>query len=122
MIVSPMREIKLDEVRLVLDPASIREVKHGRLGRQRTKLKTFKAYVGEAPIGTVELTMVTFEQRTPGRMYVNRRWQSPRWQAQLPIGVGRYSRSHYETKALALESLVWSYNAEVRASAQRQET
>ena len=30
-------------------------------------------------IGTVERRMVTRERKTPGRTYVNARWQSPGW-------------------------------------------
>lgn len=31
-------------------------------------------------IGFIRYTLITHERRTPGKMYVNSRWQSPGWQ------------------------------------------
>lgn len=56
-------------------------------------------------IGTVAQEMATFERRTPGRRYVNARWQSPRWFYYVAGQVWR-SRMAYTTRKDAVGALV----------------
>lgn len=63
-----------------------------RVGRARTVMinRVYElSYEGEV-IGYAQRRLVTREQRTPGRRYVNRRWESPAWLA--CDGPGRYER------------------------------
>lgn len=55
-------------------------------------------------IGTIEYTMITREQRTPGKRYVNKRWRSPGWRTHR-AGEGAY-RHESDTKARGIQRLV----------------
>lgn len=48
-------------------------------------------------IGGIRYVMMTHEQRTPGRMYVNKRWESPGWSFMTgkPTGLHDLKFSHY---------------------------
>lgn len=64
------------------------------LGGQRIKL------------GRVYQRLATMEQRTPGKRYVNRRWESPRWFYAVEGGDNRYShRLTHETRQEAARRL-----------------
>jgi hypothetical protein len=56
-------------------------------------------------IGGVKRELATFEQRTPGRVYVNKRWESPRW---YPYVLGHTGRRPFycETRKEAAERLL----------------
>lgn len=91
------------DVRLVLQEDSLKDVrKHGR--RQETVLRVYDVYHGDTHIGTVGLDMATFEQRTPGRMWVNKRWCSPRWFSITPDE--HWGRPYHETRKAALNALL----------------
>ena len=67
-------------------------VQIGSFGHSRTVMvnRVYElSYEGEV-IGYAQRRLVTREQRTPGRRYVNRRWESPAWLA--CDGPGRYER------------------------------
>lgn len=90
-------------------------------GKLRNRARTIKVgriwhvyYDGEV-IGAIRYALMTREQRTPGRTYVNSRWQSPGWQAiygekaknattEYATGFHR-AREHYSKKD-AIESIV----------------
>jgi uncharacterized protein YqjF (DUF2071 family) len=55
-------------------------------------------------LGKIRYVMVTHERRTPGKRYVNARWQSPGWQFQTASGRGVYWRDS-DTKKWALEMI-----------------
>lgn len=55
-------------------------------------------------IGYVKYDMITRERRTPGRTYVNARWESPGWLRSESRFGGLEKRSRRE----AVESLVWA--------------
>lgn len=111
-----MTKIAVEDIRLQLDPDSIKEAKHGKRRRQISKLMRYRAFVGDREIGYVEKAMQTFENRTPGRVWVNYRWESPRWKVHLDGE--SYSRSYYETRKAGVEALVWWFNARVDREAQ----
>lgn len=59
-------------------------------------------------IGKVGQLLTTFEQRTPGRQYVNRRWQSPRWYwAAGDEHLASFRQVYSETRKEATERLVY---------------
>lgn len=113
-----MRE--LGEVNLTLHSTG-RTVKVGRYPTRDVLLKTYNVTDAEGNlIGRVSLDMATFEQRTPGRMYVNSRWQSPRWF----YSVGdRFSRSRifYGTRKEAITALLRSIAQDADAPAARED-
>lgn len=51
----------------------------GRKLKDDVRLSKFEVLLDGLPIGIVERVMLTRERRTPGRRYVNARWQSPGW-------------------------------------------
>ncbi len=63
------------------------KVRHsGRRSREAKDitLTTYDVLLDGEPIGQVERAMLTREQRTPGRRYVNARWSSPGWRYRGP--------------------------------------
>lgn len=68
-----------------------------------------RAYTVLLPDGTeagrVETYMATMEQRSPGKRYVNRRWQSERWCARR-AGTYRWWWHAWETPGKAAEYLI----------------
>lgn len=58
-------------------------------------------------IGRITYSMITRERKTPGRRYVNSRWESPGWRAYLPsAGAYGYGRESY-SRADAVRHLVF---------------
>lgn len=104
--------IEPKDVKIVLRETG-RTVRHGKRRRQETTLKDYNVLAPDGSIiGVVMLKMQTFEQKTPGRVYVNSRWESPRWFRALgdsPYGGGRYW-SYFETRKQAVEALLHDYN------------
>ncbi|HEX8321603.1 hypothetical protein [Longimicrobium sp.] len=47
--------------------------------REPIKLPRYQVRLDGETIGTVERALLTRERRTPGRRYVNSRWESPGW-------------------------------------------
>jgi len=83
------------------------EVTYGRRRRITRKLKSYDVIGPDGQhLGIIAEEMMTFEQRTPGRMYVNSRWESPRWFCF--VGQDRWQRRgvDYITRKWALESLL----------------
>lgn len=106
-------KLTVDDVKLARKDQDEREVQTGRYGSRRTvKLKAYDVFAPDGDlIGVVYQDMHTFERRTPGRVYVNSRWQSPRWFQYL--GTDRYGYGHrrldHETRKWALEDLLRAY-------------
>lgn len=76
-------------------------------GKRTVKIdRVWHVMLGMEIIGTVRYEMVTHEQRTPGRRYVNKRWQVPayRWS----MGDKRYGR------ALEADSRKWAVDSIIR--------
>lgn len=104
-----MAHIEASDVKLVLIPESAeRKVRTGKRRRREVTLLRYDVMLGDTRIGEVGRRMATFEQRTPGRVYVNNRWTSPRWFYEMPDL--RYIRADYETRKQALENLIEEYN------------
>jgi hypothetical protein len=62
---------------------------------------------GDEVLGYIEYKMATREQRTPGKMYVNRRWQSPAWFDRANDGSANYWRSYESTsKTQAIRNIL----------------
>lgn len=57
--------------------------------RRAVRLPSYRLLVDGEVVGTVERAMLTRERRTPGRRYVNARWQSPGWRYRRGIGWAR---------------------------------
>lgn len=59
------------------------EGKLKRVGRRKDREarvgRVFRVEMGGEVIGRVSYEMITRERRTPGRTYVNARWESPGW-------------------------------------------
>lgn len=110
---------------MTLTPADVRleligdskadTVRTGKRRRRDVTLLRYRVLHGDKEIGEVGRRMATFEQRTPGRMYVNSRWTAPRWYYEQPDH--RYVRAHYETRKAALIDLIWAHNASVENNA-----
>lgn len=79
-----------------------------------TKLKEYDVFAtidGErVKVGRVFQDLATFERKTPGRTYVNARWSSPRWYAQLPSAYVR--GSYFESRREATEGLMKAWEQE----------
>lgn len=66
-------------------------------------------------IGHIRYRLLTREQRTPGRRYVNSRWQSPGWEYQessepyTSIYSGKSYWGEATSKKQAVENLVWQH-------------
>lgn len=104
-----MAHIQVSDVRLVLVPESAQQkVRTGKRRSREVLLLRYDVMLGDKRLGEVGRRMTTFEQKTPGRMYVNRRWTSPRWFFEMPDL--RYIRAVFDTRKEALESLLWQYN------------
>lgn len=108
-----MPNLTPDDVKLVRreSDAVDREVVYGRRRRITRKLKSYEVRgPDDTPLGVVAEELATFEQRTPGRVYVNYRWQSPRWyfyQNADRTGRCKYPR---ETRKAAIEDLLYRVN------------
>jgi hypothetical protein len=85
-----------------ITPSDARTVRFGQRRRQEKVLKEYEIVVDGVVVATVCQRMETFEQRTPGRMYVNRRWETPRWFVDVPGERTRY-RGGDETRKYAVE-------------------
>jgi hypothetical protein len=83
-----------------------RPVRYGRRRRVERKLKAYDVILDGIIIGSVCERMVTFESRTPGRVYVNYRWESPRWFAEQ-LGENSRYRGGSETRKGAVEGLLF---------------
>ena len=55
------------------------QVQVGRYDKRDETLSWYEVRLDGTPIGGVARQMITRERRTPGRRYVNARWQSPGW-------------------------------------------
>lgn len=56
---------------------------------------------GERVVGSITYDLITREQRTPGKMYVNSRWQSPGWRWNMgPRKWGYRSEAYSQTHAI----------------------
>jgi hypothetical protein len=71
-----------------------KEIK-SKYGQKRTvKIdRKWNVFEGEELIGTISYGMITRERKSPGKMYVNARWQSPGWTYREATHVGLPSRS-----------------------------
>lgn len=69
------------------------------------KLTEYDVYLNGVVIGRVWRGLATFERKTAGRVYVNSRWQSPRWFAETTAGPDNPYRSPYASRAQALRAL-----------------
>lgn len=84
-------------------------------GTTPVKLKEYDVFLIEngdrVKIGKVGQLLKTFEQRTPGRTYVNKRWQSPRWYSALEDEhLGATRQIYCETRKEAAERLEYQFN------------
>ncbi len=85
----------------------------GKRRRQTRTLKGYRVSIDGLELGEVYERLTTFEQRTPGRRWVNSRWESPRWYYENAGHEGRPRTSggfrsrgcHYETRQQAAESM-----------------
>lgn len=80
-------------------------VKYGRRKRTERKLNAYDIVLDGVVIGTVRERLVTMESRSPGRMYVNYRWNSPRWFAERLGQHARY-RGGGETRKMEVEGFL----------------
>lgn len=72
--------------------------------KQITIGKVWDVLLDDEVIGQIEYRMFTRENRTPGRMYVNSRWESPGWGYSTGSGFGRQFEA--SSKKDALERIV----------------
>lgn len=80
-------------------------------------------YDGEV-IGAILYTLITREQRTPGRRYVNSRWKSPGWQYTTDAEKAKNANSQYSSafhrageaysKKDAVENIVWNHERNIK--------
>jgi hypothetical protein len=90
-----------------------KEVRYGRRTRVARKLKSYDVLAPNGThLGIVAEEMTTFEHTTPGRMYVNRRWESPRWY--FWQGADRWNSQKRgvwrETRRAVVEDLLYRVN------------
>lgn len=99
---------KLTEADVTLELlAEGRTVQVGRANSRRSvTLKSYKVLDPNGVLlGVVRHDMATFERRSKGKMFVNSRWQSPRWFYEIDH---RRSRVFFETRKQAVEELLRS--------------
>lgn len=89
----------------------------GRRKRQTRVLKGYSVSIGGTSLGTVQERLTSFESRTPGRRWVNYRWESPRWFYNTLAKPGISYRTYYETRQQAAEAMY----ADVRLSEAQKE-
>lgn len=87
-------------------------------GRRKKQTRVLKAYEvsdanSGAKIGVVFEKLTSFESRTPGRRWVNYRWESPRWYYSKTGNPKEFSRWYFDTRIQASEAL----RSEVQLSA-----
>lgn len=85
-----MGEAAVERLSIILRDEG-RTVRHGRRGGRETKLKSYDVFAFGGHVGIVALEMATLERSTPGRTYVDARWQSPRWFFYVGLNRGRRS-------------------------------
>lgn len=79
----------------------------GRRDRKEVTLPAYDVYLDGVPIGSVARAKVTREQRTPGRRYVNARWQGVAWRIS---GIDALSRSReVYSRTDGIRSLIEQY-------------
>jgi hypothetical protein len=66
--------------------------------------REWRVEVDGVHVGDISYDMVTRERRTPGRTYVNARWESPGWRHRDPGDFARWFEGH--GKADCIERLV----------------
>lgn len=86
-------------------------VRYGRRTKTTRKLNAYDIIHDDVVIGTVRERLVTMENQTPGRMYVNYRWQSPRWFAER-LGQNPRYRGGSETRKLEVEGFLRDWTRE----------
>lgn len=85
-------------------------VRFGLRRRQTRKLSKYEIVADGVVVGTVQERLVTFENRAPGQMYVNYRWQSPRWFAER-LGETRRHGFH-DTRVWAMYYFALDYRTQ----------
>ncbi|AXQ68813.1 hypothetical protein HOU00_gp312 [Caulobacter phage CcrPW] len=100
-----------------IDTSGEREEVFGRRKRQRRRLNAYDIIHDGVVIGTVRERLVTFENRSPGKMYVNYRWQNPRWFAER-LGQNPRYRGGSETRKMEVEGFLrdWTHEQKEAAS------
>lgn len=86
------------------------DVQSQSFGRRRRRVKRLKTYAVKNAntdyiIGYVEEVLVDIDRKIPGRRWVEERWKAPRWQYRT--AEGHWERGHYETRALAIDAMIW---------------
>jgi hypothetical protein len=91
---------------LHFEPVSTTVARVGyRAGRARdVNLIRYAVYSDGVFVGHVANEMVTFEKSRPGKNYVDRRWQSPRWKFYEEDSVR--CRVYFETRDRAVAELL----------------
>lgn len=92
-------------------------VKYGRRKRTVRKLNAYDIILDGVVIGTVRERLVTMESRSPGRMYVNYRWESPRWFAER-LGQNPRYRGGSETRKWEVEGFLRDWHQDQKESAE----
>lgn len=86
-------------------------VRYGRRKRTERKLNAYDIVLDGVVIGTVRERLVTMESRSPGRMYVNYRWNSVRWFAER-LGQNARFRGGSETRKMEVEGFLRDWTRE----------
>lgn len=95
--------------RPIVEPDA-RKVRYGKRCRVERFLKAYDVIRDGVVVGIVCERMETFEQKTPGRTYVNSRWSTPRWFSKL-LGEGYHRMSGCNTRKQATEYLMQRLDA-----------
>lgn len=98
-------------------------------GRRAQRIKRAKVdrvwhvVVDGEVIGSIAYVMLTRELRTPGRMYVNARWESPGWKYAAKVynsareGLGFARGIEAYSRADAVKRLLWEWRRRKEAEA-----
>lgn len=83
------------------------------------RMKRYHVLLDGVVIGEVYQDRTTFERKTPGRVYVNARWENVRWHARRsPVGRSYYT--YYETRLDAVLSLVGAHERALQEAKARE--
>lgn len=70
------------------------------------RLKRYNVFKDGVLLGVVEQDKATMERQTPGRRYVDARWESVRWYARHDAMTVSRRNSYYESRGAAIHALL----------------
>lgn len=98
----------MENVKLVQTKEGREVTYRGHIRGQKITVKVdreWDVFLDDEKIGSIRYHMLTRERKTPGRMYVNSRWESPGW-TWHPLGGGGWRGFELDSRKWCVEALV----------------